>query len=164
MKIRSILFAAFPLLLCTAVQAQTSTTPPPIKMGLWQYEVTTTGGPGGPGSGTHTTVTQSCLTPDTWTQGFRNSRQQSAQCTTSNMHQTQHNVSFDVSCSQQDFTFATHVEMSLESDSEMHGTTTTKMSGPRFPGMTMTSAVHSKFLNTDCGGIQPGKSKLVSMQ
>lgn len=163
MRIRLIVSAVFPLLFCAAALAQTSTTPPPIKMGLWQYEVTSSGMQG-QGSGPHTVVTQSCVTPETWTQSFRSSRQQTAQCTTTNLHQTQHDVSFDVSCSQQDFTFATHVEMSLDSDSEMHGTTTTKMSGPRFPGMTMTSTIHSKFLNTDCGGIQPGKSKLVSMQ
>lgn len=163
MKIHLAVSAAFPLLFCAVTLAQSPSTRPPIRMGLWQYEVTTSGMPG-QGAGTHTIVTQSCVTPETWTQTFRSSRQQTQQCTTTNMHQTQHDVSFDVSCSQQTFTLLTHVQMSLDSDSEMHGTTVMKMSGPNFPGMTVTNTIHSKFLNTACGDIKPGQSHLVSMQ
>lgn len=132
-------------------------------MGLWQYEVTLTGMPG-QGAASRSVVTQSCVTRDTWTQSFRSARQQTQQCTTKNLHQSQHAVSLDVSCSQQNFTTTTHVEMALDSDSEMHGTVVTQMSGPNFPGMTMTSKIHSKFLRADCGDIKPGQGRMVSSQ
>lgn len=161
MKTHLAVFAGLPLFICAAALAQSPITPPPIRMGLWQYEVTVNGmpGPGGP----HTIVTQSCVTPETWTRGFQNIRP-SEQCTTTNMHQTAHSVSFDVACSQQNMSSTAHVQMELDSETEMHGTVDSTVSGPGFPGMNMTSAIHSKFLTTDCGDVQPGQSRMVSHQ
>ncbi len=159
MKTHLVLFAALPVLFWSTALAQNPATPPPIRMGLWQYEVTMSGipGPGGP----RMIVTQSCVTPETWTRSFQNPHP-SAQCTTTNLHQTAHSVTFDVACSQQNMTSRAHVQMALDSETEMHGTVQSTVSGPGFPGMNMTSAIHSKFLRTDCGEIQPGQSRMVS--
>lgn len=163
MKIPLAVLAALSLLLSLSALGQTTAAPPPIRMGLWQYEVTMSGGPG-PAAGPRTIITQSCVTPETWTQSFRSSRQQAQECTTTNLHQSEHELSFDVACSQQNMTSNTHVQMSLDSESEMHGTVETQISGPNFPGMTMTSQVHSKFLSTDCGDVQPGHPRMVTNQ
>jgi Protein of unknown function (DUF3617) len=136
--------------------------PPPIKMGLWQSSVTVTGGMGTAG---RAITNQSCYTPESWKESMQNmqSRQQKLSCTTSNLQQDSHSLSFDGQCSaDQGFTINYHIQMVLDSDSAMHGSSTTKMSGPSFPqGMSMSAAINSKFLSSDCGDIKPGESKSV---
>jgi Protein of unknown function (DUF3617) len=166
MKFRLAFAASLPLLLAsaalTAAAQVPDIAPPPIKMGLWQSTITVNSGMGAG----HPITNQSCYTPDSWKQSMQQmqSRQpQNLNCTTSNFQQDSHKMSFDGQCSSdQGYNFSYHVEMFLDSDSAMHGTTAAKMSGPAFPqGMTMNSSVSSKFISTDCGDIKPGESKPV---
>jgi len=166
---------ALPLLLSFAAVAQTPPlTPPPIKMGLWQSSVVVnmSGMPanqnmpaGAGGSITH--VNQSCMTADSWKNAFRSmqARQQAstAACSTANVDQDAHQVTFDMDCSgQQGFNTSIHVKMFLDSDEGMHGNVSVKMTGANFPqGMSMTSTINSRFLSSDCGDIKPGESKPV---
>jgi len=86
-----------------------------------------------------THVNQSCMTPDSWRDAFRNMQQRrqqaaSANCSTLNVSQDAHQVTFDMNCSsQQGFTSNVHVQMLLDSEEAMHGNATVKMSGPNFP-------------------------------
>jgi hypothetical protein len=170
MKIRFVPYASLPLLLSFAAlaAAQVPTiAPPPIKMGLWQSSITVKSGGMGPmaGAGNTTSAHQSCFTPDSWKQSMQamQSRQQKMNCTTSNFQQDSHEISFDGQCTtDQSINVNYHVEMFLDSDSAMHGTTTSKMSGPMFPqGVTMSSSIASKFISSDCGDIKPGESKSI---
>ena len=176
MKIR-LAALALPLLLSfAALLAQTTpVNPPPIKMGLWQSSVTVnmSGMPANPNmpsgaGGSMTHVNQSCMTPDSWRDAFRNMQQRrqqaaSANCSTLNVSQDAHQVTFDMNCSsQQGFNTNIHVQMLLDSEEAMHGNANVKMSGPNFPqGMSMTSVITSKFVSSDCGDVKPGESKPV---
>ena len=173
MKIRLAALAPLALLLSLVAVAQTTPlTPPPIKMGLWQSSVTVNmsampGMPAGAAGagGAMTRVNQSCMTPDSWKNAFHSMQQRqqqtAANCTTANVQQDSHQVTFDMDCSsQQGYSTNIHVQMFLDSDEAMHGNATVKMSGANFPqGMSMTSAITSKFVSSDCGDIKPGESK-----
>jgi hypothetical protein len=167
MKIHFAPYASLTLLLSFPAVAQPpALTPPPIKMGLWQSSVTVKSGGMGPmAAAGNTSAHQSCFTPDSWKQSMQamQSRQQKMNCTTSNLQQDSHEVSFDGQCTtDQSINVNYHVEMFLDSDSAMHGTTTSKMSGPMFPqGVTMSSSIASKFISSDCGDIKPGESKSI---
>lgn len=145
-----------------AAQVPDGITPPPIKMGLWQATVTVNAGMGPAGA---TSTHQSCMTPESWKDSMAKmqSRQPNTNCTTSNMQQDSHKLSFDGACSMdQGFSVTYHVEMFLDSETAMHGTVAGKMSGPNFPQpMTMGSSISSKFISSDCGGIKPGESKTI---
>jgi hypothetical protein len=155
-----------------AAAQETTPTPPPIKMGLWQSSVTVNmagmmpNAPAGAG-GSMTHINQSCMTPDSWRDAFRNMQQRrqqaTANCSTANVSQDAHQMTFDMSCSgQQGVSTNVHVQMFLDSQEAMHGNATVKMSGPSFPqGMSMTSTIASKFLSSDCGDVKPGESKPV---
>jgi len=170
MKIRLTL-ASLPLLLSFMALAPAlasaqlpNIAPPPIKMGLWQSSVTINAGGMGAAGGRGVTR-QSCYTPDSWKDAMQKmqSREQKMTCTTSNMQQDPHKLSFDGQCTaDQGITVTYHVEMFLDSDEAMHGSSSVKMSGPQFPqGMTMSSVINSKFVSSDCGDIKPGESKPV---
>jgi len=154
------------LLLGFAVEAQ-SPEPPPIKMGLWQTEVTTTisGMENMPaGRGDRTTVTQGCLTPESWQSDFAkfHQGQHDADCTMSNMHQDTHGVSFDEACASGSYTTNVHFEAQFDGDNHMHGTATARMTGQAFPqGVTMNMSMASHYLSSDCGDIKPGHPRTV---
>jgi hypothetical protein len=159
----SLLFAAAAV--SAAQDPLPNIAPPPIKMGLWQSSVTVNAGAmGAPGAG-HPITNQSCYTPDSWKQSMQEmqSRQPKMNCTTSNMQQDSHKISFDGQCAaDQGMTISYHVEMFLDSDEAMHGTSAVKMSGAQFPqGMSMSSSISSKFISSDCGTLKPGESKPV---
>ena len=175
MKIR-LAALALPLFLSFAAFAQTTpVAPPPIKMGLWQSSVTVnmSGMPANPNmpagaGGSMTHVNQSCMTPDSWRDAFRSMQQRRQQaansnCSTLNVSQDAHQVTFDMNCSsEQGFNSNVHVQMNLDSEEAMHGNATVKMSSPNFPqGMSMTSVITSKFVSSDCGDVKPGESKPV---
>jgi hypothetical protein len=152
-----------------ALASAQTPTPPPMKMGLWQSEITVqmSGMPNGMTMTPTTITSQSCMTSDTWQDSLRNmqNRQQNmpANCTTSNLQQDAHHISFDASCTaQQGISTTLHVDMQFDGDEGMHGTTTASMSGPNMPsGMQMNSTIKSKFLSSDCGDVKPGKGKMV---
>jgi hypothetical protein len=165
MKTRPARFALVPLSLTVLAAAQTDPIqPPPIKMGLWQSEVTVNmSGMGGPGNGEHTSIHRACMTPDSWKKDMQamHQQQQKVNCTTLNMQQDSHRISFDEQCSADEgYNTNVHVEMLLDSEEAMHGTAAVKMSGPNFPqGMSMNSRISSKYLSADCGDIKPGEQK-----
>lgn len=161
---------ALPLLLSFAALASAQTdTPPPMKMGLWQSDVTVqmNGMPNGVTMPPRTITSQSCMTPDTWKDSLRNmqnrQRNMPSNCTTSNVQQDGHHYTADIQCSaQQGFTTAIHVDMQFDSDESMHGTTSATMSGGNAPpGMSMNSTIKSKFMSADCGDVKPGQGKMV---
>lgn len=163
--------ASVPLLLILAASAAAQTgsgSPPPIRMGLWESEVNVTmsGMPMGDTSTVHASIHHSCMTSDSWKKSLENlhGSQTVPNCTTANMQQDAHKLSFDEDCSsEQGINTSVHVEMLLDSEEEMHGTVAMKMSGPAFPqGMSANSTIHSKFVSADCGSVKPGEQKDVN--
>lgn len=163
--------ASLPLLLLPATFAAAQIdTPPPMKMGLWQAEVTVqmSGMPNGMTIPPRTMVSQSCLTPETWKDSLHNmqnrQRNMAAKCTTANVQQDGHHYTADVQCSaQQGFTTSIHVDMQFDSDESMHGSTSMVMSGGNAaPGMSMSSTIKSKFMSSDCGDVKPGQGKMLT--
>jgi len=175
MKQRIIRIGALPVFLTTAVvlaialHAQTLETPP-VKMGLWQTEVSTTFAgmanmPAGHAMGDHKTTTQSCWTPETWKNSLEkfNDRQHADNCTVSNMNQSAHGISFDETCSSEGgYNTKMHFEAQFDSSESMTGKGTVAVTGQAFPqGMTMNMSMNSKFLSSSCGDVEPGKAKVI---
>jgi hypothetical protein len=164
--------AVLPLLFsfATIAAAQSDPTIPPVKMGLWESDVTVTmsGMPNMPAGAMppRTVKSQVCMSGTNWKESIEQLRGQSqkASCTMSNLQQDPHHISFDEDCTeQQGMTASVHLDMHYDSDQSMHGTTTMKMSGPRVPqGMTMNSTISTKFLSADCGDVKPGQARPAS--
>ena len=149
----------------TLASSQTThTTPavPPLRMGLWQSEITVeiTGLPGSTGA-PHTVVKRHCMTAESWKETMQQMQNQTPGCTTSNLRQDEHHLAFDQSCSFSGGILATaHVDMQLDSNEAMHGTISMNTTGPSLPqGMASKSTVRSKFLNSDCGDLKPGEQR-----
>jgi Protein of unknown function (DUF3617) len=178
MKTRFAFSVLLPLLLTfvalatlTAAAQEPAVMPPPVKMGLWQSESTTTvsGAPDTPmgkamGNG-HTTVTQGCLTPESWAKEMQGmeQRRHNADCTTSNFKQDSHRFSLDESCgSGQGYSSNVHFEMLIDDSENAHGQGDVKMTGPAFPqGMSMHMTMKTKFISSDCGDVKPGEGKTI---
>lgn len=143
--------------------AQTTPAPPPLRMGLWQSEIAVeiSGMPGS--NAPRTIVKQSCMSAESWKQALQQmqSQRQPVSCTTSNLQQDEHHVSFDEACTaEQGISSTMHIEMQLDSEEAMHGTTSVNISGPGVPeGISMKSRIQSKFLTTDCGDLKPGEQR-----
>ena len=170
MKIRFVT-TTLPLLFCSAVIcAQGLSAAPPMKMGLWQSSVQMSGMqgmPNMPGIAGKPIVNQSCMTLESWQKSMsqmQSRQQQNANCAPAKVLQDAHKVSFDVECTaQQGYNTSVHVEMLLDSDEAMHGTSTVRTTGPAFPqGMSITASITSKYLGADCGSLKPGESKPVN--
>ncbi len=162
----TVLFA-LALIAAQAVCAQ-DIAPPPIKMGLWQNEVTTTmtGMENSPAAAhmasEHTSVHQSCLTPETWQRDLSKMREQKSECTRTNVHQDAHALTFDESCTSGQFTTVVHFEATFEGGEHMHGIATARTTGAAFPqGMTMNMHMNSHFVSADCGDVKPGETKMI---
>jgi hypothetical protein len=179
MKLRIPAIATLPLLCSFAALASAQTAemlagPPPVKMGLWQSESTTSieGAPANSPMaqamthGGSANVSQGCLTPDTWKNDFQNMQrhQPDANCSQSNFQQDAHHVTFDESCAsgQGGYSNNVHFEMLIDDMENAHGHADVKMTGPAFPqGMTMHITMKEKYLSSNCGDVKPGKSKVI---
>jgi hypothetical protein len=151
-------------------QAQLSETPP-VSMGLWQTETTSTvtGIENTPMASMASVLgrahtTQSCLTPEKWKsdiQGF-NARQQHG-CTLSNLHQDFHEVSFDQVCeSGRGDTTNAHVDILIDSTEHSHGTVVMKVANPALPQpMTINVSMVSHYLGSACGDVKPGEGRMI---
>jgi hypothetical protein len=170
MNLRFAVSATLATLFSFAALASAQTiTPPPMKMGLWQTEVSVemSAMPDGASVPPRIVTTQTCMTPDTWKNSISNAqnrmRNASLNCTTSNVEQDSHHYTADVQCTgQQGFTTTVHVDVQFDSDESMHGTTNTTMTGGNAQmNMTVNSTLKSKFLSSDCGDVKPGQGKMV---
>ena len=151
---------------------------PPVKMGLWQTNITSTMTgfqippevaarmkamgkpvPGAP----NTVVTQSCLTPEKWKDSFRH-MQQDHDCQLTNVHQSSTAMSADMACKAPDgkYTSTGHMEVSFTSESKMSGkvhVTTVMQSQPQPIVMDMT--FDGVYKGADCQGISPDSPKIL---
>lgn len=125
---------------------------PPIKMGLWQKEMVTTGGttPDAP------MKAKSCITPAEWQTMVENSQKPRDGCVT-NKTKTANGYSFDTSCKMHDGTTmvangTTAIQDSEHIVSDVHTSMTIK-------GQKRESTMHSTshFLSADCGAVKPGE-------
>lgn len=166
-------------MLVASSTALAQSTAPPVKMGLWQTTsiVTMTGlqlppdvaarlkamGRPLPGAEPRTVVTESCLTPDSWTK-MTGDMQQKQDCTFTSRHVTAKGMSTDMACRMKDSqTHSTgHVEISFLSPEKMHGTTHIKaISASRPQPIEMNMDFESVYRGADCHGIAPGSGNPV---
>jgi hypothetical protein len=166
--------ATLPILLCftalaAAAAAQTADTPP-IKMGLWQTEVNSTIAgmenmpQGRAGTSGHRTVSQGCLTPETWKSEMEklSDEQHRAECKMSNLHQDSHGVSFDEGCTSQRYNSTLHFEAVFDGDDHLHGSAKAHVTAQGMPqGMDMQMTMTSHFVSASCGDVKPGDSKVI---
>ena len=151
-----------------AAHAQT-VEPPPVKMGLWQTETSSamTGMENSPmaraGGGKHKTVTQGCLTPETWKSEFQKlHNEDDSDCKISNTHQDSYSLSFDRICTSERFNTNAHIEAQFDDSEHMHGTGKVQISGAAIPqGMTMDISLSSHYLGASCGDVKPGEGKVI---
>lgn len=166
-RLSSLLVSFAILVAAVAAFAQLSETPP-VSMGLWQTETTSTvtGIENTPMAGMaaamgRSHVTQSCLTPEKWKsdiQGLNARRQHD--CTMTNVHQDAHEVSFDETCA--GGSNSTHVDILIDSAEHSHGTVLMKIAAPNLPQpMIIKVSMDSHYLSSDCGGVKPGEGKMI---
>ena len=125
----------------------------PIKMGLWEKTMVTTGH-----AGPVTLKAKSCITPATWEEMLSNASKQHQGCTITNS-KTAHGYTFSGSCT------IPHGSMVLKGSttipdsehivSESHTTTTTD-------GKARESESHSTshFVSASCGTVKPGEPEI----
>jgi hypothetical protein len=143
------------------VFAQTTPATPPLRMGLWQTEITVeVSGMPGPTGTTTTMVKRYCMKAGDWKDLAQNP-DPSAGCTIANLQQDEHHLAFDQSCRGKDgFTATAHVEMELDSKEAMHGTSSMNMTVPGLPhGMTSKSRFKWQYVTAECGDLKPGEQR-----
>jgi hypothetical protein len=148
----ALLFAA-PLV--TAMMFQTNPPVPPMKMGLW--EMTSTGTVNGtsmllrlPGLGSRTLKSRSCITPDTFEQAWSSLKN----CTRDNVVSGPKSFSYDLTCANG----RSKIHFAMTFDTPEHGTYTMHSVSS---SQTMDTTADATFISTDCGGIEPGKPKIM---
>jgi len=175
MKIQLPRFGGIPILLSLAALALSAAVAqisdiPPVKMGLWQTEVTTTMAgmenmPMAHAMGNHSSTTQSCMTPETWKSDLQklNDSQHKSDCNVTNMHLDTHGMTFDETCTTPNGGNSTiHFEAQFDGNDHMHGTAKMQMSGKGMPqGMTMNMTMTSHYVGADCGDVKPGSAKII---
>jgi len=143
---------------------------PPVTMGLWETDTTSTvtGVENTPMAGMANAVgrphtTQGCLTPERWKsdiQGF-NARQQTG-CTLSNLHQDAHEIAFDQTCVSARGTHTAHVDILIDSAEHSHGTVVMTIADPALPQpITVNVSMVSHFVSPVCGEVKPGEGKMI---
>lgn len=168
MKIRIAAFATFPILFAFAALAiapgarAQSLQPPPVTSGLWQSEATMTmeGMPNMPSRGPITTVTQSCMTPDTW-KNFGHPERMHAECTATNVHQDAHRYSLEEVCKgNRSSTTDLQLNVLIDSAQRIHGTVQMTMTIPNLPHPMVTNTkFESHLVSSSCGSMKPGDVK-----
>lgn len=174
----------FPVLLlamcATFAAGAQSTTPPPVKMGLWETTVTSQmsgfqlppdvvarlkamgrSAPGGP----HTAVSQGCLTPEEWQKSMEKmSQPASGDCTITHRQMETRKFSVDVSCkSEHGGTTTGHWEIQATDDEHSHGSghMASDAAGPNGQHFTMDMTINSHFVSASCGDVKPGSAKII---
>lgn len=168
MKIRIAASVTLPVLLVAAALAAApaaraqSVQPPPVTSGLWQSTATITRGsmPGMPARGPHATVTESCMSPDTW-KNFGHPERLHSECAAANFHQDSHQIVMDETCKGDGGSMTKlHVEVFFDSAHSVHGTTQITMVIPSMPNpIVNTTKFESHFVSASCGSMKPGDVK-----
>lgn len=148
----------------SAQTARSTPAMPPLRMGLWQTEVTVevSGLPGSTGAPS-TIVKRHCMKAESWKETMQQMQNQAQPdgCTTTHVEQDEHHLAFDQSCKGGDgFSATAHVEVRLDSKEAMHGTMSMNMTVPGAPrGMATRSTFKSEFVGADCGDLKPGEQR-----
>jgi hypothetical protein len=123
----------------------------PVKMGLWEKEITFKG-PNGP----NTIKARSCVTPATWQEMVQNSNKQQEGCTMHNV-KTASGYSFDATCTippggTMVIKGSTTLQDSEHIVSDSHSTITRN-------GQKTERDIHSTshFVSASCGNVKPGE-------
>ncbi|HEY4010057.1 MAG TPA: DUF3617 family protein [Acidobacteriaceae bacterium] len=160
--VSELLVSAFLLAGTPLPQTQKSQTPvtpeqgavianaPPIKMGLWEADISTARGTA--------LKTRSCLTPQSYREELAH---MPPGCSLSNVQTSSSGMSGDVSCTMQDgLTSSGHIAAQFPDMGTVHVTINITMT---MQGHTMPIAItsDSHFVSADCGDIQPGRSKVI---
>lgn len=175
--------SAIPIAACVTIAIAAgaqSTTPPPVKMGLWETTVTSqisgfqlppdviaklkAMGRSVPG-GAHTVVTQGCLTPEEWRDQMEKMNQPAnSDCTVTHRQVEARKFAFDISCnSEHGMTVTGHWEIQATDEEHSHGSghMTSDAAGPNGRSFAMDSTFDSHFLKSDCGDVKPGNAKII---
>jgi hypothetical protein len=127
----------------------------PIKMGLWEKKMVTTGGTGAP-----TTMTaKSCINPEAWQEMVDNLSKQHEGCTT-NTVKNAHGYTYSGSCTfPHGGTMVMNGTLTIQDAehivAESHSTTTNNGQKRQMDSHSMSS-----FLGADCGTIKPGEPEI----
>lgn len=159
-------FAATVLLFLTPF-ALAGNKKPPVKMGLWQEEVSTTiSGVDGVAAVPQRDTEQACITPESWrTRGLQASN--ANRCTTLNLQWDAHKLSYDERCGGQDSpALVFRMYIMIDNNEHMHGTAGTIIaaSGSAHQGSPQgmwESTLTASYLGSDCGDLKPGEQRPV---
>lgn len=168
--------------LAGAQSAMSPSTPPPVKMGLWETTVTSqiTGlqlppevieklkqmGREVPGSAPHTSVSRACLTPAQWQKDMEEmNKPRSSDCDMKKREVSPTKYSLDMSCkTEQGMTMTGHWEMNVVDSEHAHGSghMASDQPGPNGQTFAANMTLDSKYLGADCGDVKPGSPQMVT--
>lgn len=156
-------FAVAALLFCvTTFAIAADSKKPPVKMGLWQEQVSTTiGGVAGVSSAPQRDTEQVCITRKSWS---TNGLQASAnRCTLENLRWNAHSLSYDAQCGAQNSVgLIFHMYILIDSDKHMHGTAGTEIATPGSANQgKWESTLTADYIGRNCGDLKPGEQKPV---
>ena len=160
-------FAAIVLLFLSPFAVAGDSKRPPVKMGLWQEEVSTSiSGVDGVSAIPQRDTEQVCITPESWrTRGLQASN--SNRCTTLNLQWDAHKLSYDEQCGAQDSpALVFRMYIMIDNDQHMHGTAATIIATPGSAHQdthsgTWESTLTASYLGSDCGDLKPGEQRPV---
>ncbi len=137
---------------CAFLHAQNA----PIKMGLWEKTVVSSGG-ATPGAAT--LKAKSCITPETWQEMVANASKQHEGCTSNNVKNA-HGYTFDATCKfPPDTTLVIHGSTTIQDSehivSESHSTSTANGKKRESDSRSV-----SRFLGANCGSVKPGEPEI----
>ena len=150
------------------LQHSSLTTPPPIKMGLWESTITTRMMPTDvPESrAEHVIKLRQCLTPGSWTSSFRQGPGNS--CTRSNESLSDHAYSADLACIRASTNVLGRIEMAFPSPDSAHGTIHLDVEARHVVNgqlieyhLTNDSTLDMHFVSEDCGSVNPDAPQVV---
>lgn len=146
---------------------------PPVKMGLWQSEVTSTvtGLENTPmaayaqSQSGRTHISQSCMTPESWKQDIQgfNEKQRNRNCSVANAHQDPDKITFDEVCDTGGGSKSeAHFTILIDNAEHAHGTGTMKIAEAQLPQpMTINTNIVAHFMSSDCGDVKPHEGKII---
>ena len=150
------------LMLSSGVAVAQLPSTPPVKMGLWQAEISTkTSGGGYPDEPAKKTIQRACVTPETWkSSGI--GKDQTKGCTNIKESYSGRTYSFDDTCPASPGSpgsSAAHLELVFETQELMRISMKMRIDTGDGKSLNMTSTGTSKYVGASCGDIPPGDSK-----
>ena len=149
------------LMLSSAAAVAQLPSTPPMKMGLWQAEISTrTSGGGYPDQPAEKRIQRACVSPETW-KSFAVSESEKT-CTRAKESYSGRTYTIDMVCpasADSAGSSTSHMEIVFDTQEAMHFSMNMTINTGQGKPLSLASTATSKYVGSSCGDIPPGESK-----